>query len=137
MVWVCDTAETCGDSASLKWIKVRFRSPAGSYKSFDSPDFEVLALSTDQDGLALVKAFYQELGLRALRIYVEESGVPSLSLNVVGLPTTLLIDREGREIGRTVGSAEWDNPKLITVIRWYLDAPSAGALQSWSNRFFG
>jgi len=32
---------------------------------------------------------------------------------VIGLPTTLLIDREGREIGRLTGPAEWDSPEAI------------------------
>ena len=92
------------------------------------PGFEVLALSIDQEGAPLIKAFYQELGLKALRIYIEESGMPLQALNVVGLPATLLIDRGGREIGRTLGPAEWDSPEIVTVIRRYLDAASAGTL---------
>lgn len=92
------------------------------------PGFEVLALSIDQEGVPLVKAFYQEVGLKALRIYIEESGMSLLALNVVGLPATLLIDPRGREIGRTLGPAEWDSPGVITVIRRYLDAASAGTL---------
>ena len=38
-------------------------------------------------------------------------------LGAVGLPTTLLIARDGREIGRLVGPAEWDAPEMVAFIR--------------------
>ncbi|MFQ6021973.1 MAG: TlpA family protein disulfide reductase [Acidiferrobacterales bacterium] len=84
------------------------------------PDFEVIALSVDQEGVPAVKDFYQKHGIEALRIYVEESGKPPPALKILGLPTTLLIDRQGKEIGWTMGPAEWDTPKVETFIRWYL-----------------
>ena len=84
------------------------------------PDFEVIALSIDQEGAPVVKDFYQELGIKALRIYVEPSSRPPPELNVLGLPTTLLIDQQGREIGWKAGPAEWDSPEVEAFIRWYL-----------------
>jgi hypothetical protein len=36
---------------------------------------------------------------------------------VFGVPTTLLIDREGREIGRLIGPAEWDAPDIVEFVR--------------------
>src|SRR3546814_1814786 len=64
------------------------------------PDFVVVPLSIDREGLPAVKAFYEELGLKALGIYVDQSGRASGKLGAAGIPTTLLVDREGREIGR-------------------------------------
>jgi hypothetical protein len=37
-------------------------------------------------------------------------------LAVRGLPTTILIDAEGREVGRVVGPAEWDDPEAVAFI---------------------
>jgi len=37
-----------------------------------------------------------------------------------GLPTTLLIDREGNELGRLVGLAEWDTAEAIALVRYYI-----------------
>lgn len=88
------------------------------------PDFEVMALSIDQDGVAAVKEFYQEIGIKVLRIYVAPSATPPPALKVLGLPTTLLIDRQGKEIGWTMGPAEWDSPQVETFIRWYLETSS-------------
>ncbi len=85
-------------------------------------DFEVVALSIDQGGVPVVKDFYEELGLKALRIFVDPSVTAPVALNALGVPTTLLIDREGQEIGRYTGPAEWDSPEMVAVIRSYIDA---------------
>ena len=90
-------------------------------------DFEVIALSIDRQGLAVVKPFYEELGLKALRIYLDASGKATQTLGTVGVPTTLLIDQQGREIGRVLGPAEWDSPEVEAVIRRYLKRSSAAA----------
>ena len=83
------------------------------------PDFEVVALSIDQGGVPVVKDFYEELGLKALRIFVDPSMTAPVALNALGVPTTLLINREGREVGRYTGPAEWDSPQVEALIRWY------------------
>jgi len=80
-------------------------------------DFQVVALSIDRQGLAVVRKFYGEIGIKYLGMHVDSSGKAARELGAVGLPTTLLIDREGREISRLVGPAEWDAPDMIAFIR--------------------
>ncbi len=84
------------------------------------PDFQVLALSIDRDGFEAVAKFYTEIGVKHLAMYLDASGMAAPALGAVGLPTSLLIDRDGREIGRLVGPAEWDSPEMITFLRGYL-----------------
>lgn len=91
------------------------------------PDFEVVALSIDRGGAVAVKSFYEELDINALRVYVDPTTEASSNLNVIGLPTTLLIDAEGLEIGRKIGPAEWDSPEVVTAIRAYLRTPETTA----------
>ena len=90
------------------------------------PDFEVVALSIDRGGPLVVSTFYSEIGIRALRIYVDKSNDAQTALGVFGIPVTLLIDREGREIGRKIGPAEWDSLEVVTLIQGYLGAPVTG-----------
>jgi thiol-disulfide isomerase/thioredoxin len=90
------------------------------------PDFQVVPLSIDRAGLKVVRDFYDEVGLKHLGIYVDSSGKASRDLGAVGLPTTLLLDREGRELGRLVGPAEWDSPEVVAFIRGHL-APDAAS----------
>lgn len=80
-------------------------------------DFQVVALSIDRKGLNVVRPFYDEIGIKHLAVYVDRSGRALRELGAAGLPTTLLIDRAGREIGRLVGPAGWDAPGMIAFIR--------------------
>ena len=88
------------------------------------PDFQVLALSMDRGGFEAITKFYAEVGVKHLAMYLDSSTEAASTLGAVGLPTTLLIDRDGREIGRLVGPAEWDSSDMITFIRSYLPKQS-------------
>ncbi|MBI1964612.1 MAG: TlpA family protein disulfide reductase [Betaproteobacteria bacterium] len=84
------------------------------------PGFEVVALSIDSDGLPAVREFYLETGVSNLGIYVDKPMKATSTLGATGLPTTLLINAQGREIGRKLGPAEWDSPEVVATIRQYL-----------------
>src|SRR5262249_34528033 len=81
------------------------------------PDFEVVALSIDRGGMDAVRKFFADIGIRNLAMYLDSSGQALRTLSALGLPTTLLIDREGREIGRLIGPAEWDSPEMVEFVR--------------------
>jgi thiol-disulfide isomerase/thioredoxin len=87
-------------------------------------DFEVVALSVDRQGLRVVVDFYQELGLRQLGIYNDMSAEAPRKLKAPGIPTTLLLDRDGNELGRLLGPAEWDSPEMVSFLRGYVERPS-------------
>jgi len=89
------------------------------------PTFLVLPLSIDRKGASVIASFYRELGLISLGIYAEQSGKATAALAVAGIPTTLLIDRDGREVGRALGPVEWDSPDIIDTIRRLLNLPDA------------
>lgn len=80
-------------------------------------DFQVLALSIDQGGIQVVRDFYREIGIQHLELYIDENAEANRSLNAFGLPVTLLLDRQGREVGRKLGAAEWDSPEVIAYLR--------------------
>lgn len=93
-------------------------------------DALVVPLSIDSKGVPVVATFYQEIGIHALDIYVDSSGRTADTLATVGVPTTLLVDRDGREIGRKRGAAVWDSAEMVTLIRARLDVhPSADHAQ--------
>lgn len=82
-----------------------------------SKDFEVVALSVDRKGLEASSSFLIETGATALNVYNDKSAEAVDTLDAIGLPATLLIDRQGREIGRLLGPAEWDSPEAVTLIK--------------------
>jgi thiol-disulfide isomerase/thioredoxin len=88
-------------------------------------EFLVIPLSIDRDGVAAVKRFYQELGLQKLGIYIDPSGKGGRALAIPGVPTTLLVDRQGREVARKMGAAEWDAPEMVALIERTMHGQSA------------
>lgn len=86
-------------------------------QTLGGPDFQVLALSLDNGGAAVVRQFYDQIGIRALGIYVDPAMEATGRLRALGVPTTLLLDREGRERWRKTGPAEWDSPEIVEALR--------------------
>ena len=86
-------------------------------RKIGGPEFQVLALSMDGGGLDRIQAFYAQIGIKSLRIYLDRNSAATTSLGIIGLPTTLLIGAEGAEIQRWVGPAEWDSPEIVQLIQ--------------------
>jgi thiol-disulfide isomerase/thioredoxin len=87
----------------------------------------VLPLSIDREGAPAVEVFYRRLDLKGIGIYLDRSATAASMLGVPALPVTLLIDREGREVGRKLGPAEWDSPHIIALLREHLRLPAKAA----------
>lgn len=81
-----------------------------------SSGFEVVAISVDRKGAEASSAFLKETGADALKLYVQPEGTILNDLQAVGLPVTLLIDRQGREIGRLLGPADWASTEAKALI---------------------
>jgi thiol-disulfide isomerase/thioredoxin len=90
-----------------------------------SKDFEVVALSIDRGGQAVVKSFFDKTNVHVLAVYVDATAAAQDRLGIIGIPTTVLIDREGREVARHIGPAQWDRPEIVDIIRRYLPTPKA------------
>ncbi len=88
-----------------------------------SDKFEVVALSVDRKGLDASRKFLDETKVERLALYVDASTRATSELRVVGLPATLLLDAEGREIGRLLGPAEWDSEDAKRLIRSVVSDP--------------
>jgi thiol-disulfide isomerase/thioredoxin len=86
-------------------------------------DLSVIALSVDRQGAPIVGPFLAKLGVRSLDLYVDAPGESLKAFQPRGLPTTVVIGRDGRELGRLEGAASWDSPEAEALIRHYLDAP--------------
>jgi thiol-disulfide isomerase/thioredoxin len=76
----------------------------------------VLAVSEDRGGSKIVEPFIAKLGLKSVKTYLDPKSAVGHAFEVRGLPTSLLIDREGKVIGRVEGAAEWDSPKMLGVL---------------------
>jgi|TARA_B110000908_G_scaffold169530_1_gene226859 thiol-disulfide isomerase/thioredoxin len=85
----------------------------GLQQKLGGDQFQVIALSTDTGRFANVQRLYQELDLNEDGVFIDEIGSVGRKLGVFAMPTTLLIDPEGREIGRKPGPADWDSAQAV------------------------
>ena len=85
--------------------------------SFSAQTFAVIALSLDRGGLEDIDPFWEEAQISALEKYFSASMSVTQALGVRGIPTTLLIDKNGRELARLEGPADWGNPETIKYLR--------------------
>lgn len=82
-----------------------------------SDRFEVVAVSADKSGVPGAKAFLDKIKVSKLKVYADPTVRIHAGLKAIGMPASLLIDGEGREIGRLVGPAEWDSPEAKSLIK--------------------
>lgn len=89
-------------------------------QAVDPQRIEVVTVTTDlqRDG---IKAFLKQLGLNLAVLLDAEQDV-SRSFMVRGLPTTIIIGPDGKEVGRAVGPRAWDSPEAVALIRTLVGA---------------
>ena len=91
-------------------------------KDLGGQNFEVVAINIDTRDPAKPLAFLKDVGVTNLAYYFDDSAKVFQKLKLAGkafgMPTTLIIDRSGCEIGEMAGPAEWasaDGVKLISA----------------------
>jgi len=85
-------------------------------QQLESVGVVVLALSIDRGGPDVVREFYDEHEIEHLAVYVDPTMRAQSDLKAIGLPTTIIIDREGNDRGRIVGPAEWDDAEAADLV---------------------
>jgi thiol-disulfide isomerase/thioredoxin len=79
--------------------------------------FAVVPLSLDGPSRPKVAPFYKDRNLANLGIFFDKGRKVQQAVDVSVLPTSILIDAQGREIGRMVGEADWDKPEAIALMK--------------------
>ncbi|MBI5854289.1 MAG: TlpA family protein disulfide reductase [Nitrospirae bacterium] len=84
-------------------------------QALDPKQAAVVTVTTDlqPDG---IRAFLGNLGVKLAVLLDVEQDV-SRSFMVRGLPTTILIGKDGKEVGRAIGPRAWDSPEAVALIR--------------------
>jgi thiol-disulfide isomerase/thioredoxin len=106
-------ATWCGPCIREMPTLVRLRARLGD------EDFAVVALSEDRRGWPVIRPFLDKYDLKGLAVYHDPGGRAARALDVQGLPTTVVFDRAGRELGRLAGIAEWDAPEAVSLLRYF------------------
>jgi thiol-disulfide isomerase/thioredoxin len=79
-------------------------------------DFAILAVSEDRKGAEVAVPFLKKLGVENITPYFDTRMSLARGFRLVGMPTTYLIDKEGRIRGSLAGTAEWDSDEAVAMI---------------------
>lgn len=78
---------------------------------------QVLPLSSDRGGAPVVRRFFAAHDIQGLGVWLDPKGSAARAWGARGLPTTLIIDRQGREVARLEGPYGWANPAVLAELR--------------------
>ena len=84
---------------------------------FDTEDLKVIALATGRNEKPKVEKFLDSIGVRNLTVFYDPRLRVAAAMKVRGLPATVILDRDGREIARLTGDAEWDTESALHIFR--------------------
>jgi thiol-disulfide isomerase/thioredoxin len=76
----------------------------------------VLAVSEDRGGAKGVEPFIAKLGLKSVKVYIDPKSEAGHAFEVQGLPTSFVIDDDGKVRGKVEGAADWDSPKMAAIL---------------------
>ncbi len=83
-------------------------------------DFEVVAVNIDTRELQKPRAWLKEVGIERLAYYADPTSKVFIDLKQVGkawgMPTTILVDPAGCEIGNLAGPAEWASEDALKLV---------------------
>lgn len=88
-------------------------------QKFQEKGGQVLAISQDRGGLSKVRAYYARNEYKDLEIYLDTSGYLMDAFGARGLPTSVFIDAQGKEVGRIEGGFDWESSEAKELVEEY------------------
>jgi peroxiredoxin len=86
------------------------------YRAFPRREFEILAISTDAQGVAVTRPFQQEMGFTFPILHDAEYRV-GLIYGARSLPLTFMVDRQGVIRKKIFGARDWGSPEARELIQ--------------------
>ena len=89
--------------------------------SIGGENFQIAVISIDRGGYEVIEPFLERLGVTNLPSYLDRSNRLTIEVGAIGLPTTLLLDKDGQIVGRMVGPAAWDSEDAARLVAALID----------------
>ncbi|MBY6056240.1 TlpA disulfide reductase family protein [Leisingera daeponensis] len=99
-------------------------------QEFGGEDFQVLTIATGRNSPAGIQKFFDENGINSLPRHQDPKQALAREMAVIGLPITVLLDRDGNEVARLLGDAEWDSDSAKAIVQAMIGEPSGGSTAS-------
>ena len=89
-------------------------------KSKIDGNFDVIAISLDRDGVKKVNDFFNENKITNLEKFFDIKNSLAKEMNLLGVPTSFFVNKEGDLIGYYQGDMEWDNDVVLEFINYLI-----------------
>lgn len=89
-------------------------------------NFAVVTVATGRNPIASVKKFFMDANIKHLPILLDADYSFGRGIGVMGLPSTIVLDTEGREIARMIGDADWHSEDAVTLMKALLPEDGEG-----------
>jgi thiol-disulfide isomerase/thioredoxin len=93
-------------------------------REFGGDTFEVVTIATGRNSPTGIVKFFEEIGVDNLPRHQDPRQALAGEMGIFGLPITVLIDPEGREIARLRGDADWASDSAKAIISHLLNGAS-------------
>ena len=82
-------------------------------------NFIILPINVGKENKDKAKRFFKDLEIKNLKLYYDDSVKLANNFSLIGLPTTILINKKGEEFARIIGSIDFENKKFIKWLSEY------------------
>jgi thiol-disulfide isomerase/thioredoxin len=84
--------------------------------SRESERLQVMVISQDSQGHAAVDPWWSKQNFKLLQPYLDKKSDLGFAYSTGMVPTTVLYDKDGKEVWRVIGGMNWDGPRANTLL---------------------
>ena len=84
------------------------------------PEIKVYAINMEKPNKLRAGDFFKNIGITSLDIYFDPDFKLVKTFKMRGLPTSILIDKNGKEFGRVVGEIDFNSEEFIRLLKKYI-----------------
>ena len=89
------------------------------HKNKDLDNLKIFPINVGQENSEKTSIFFKDLKIENLKIYYDSSITLAKKLGLRGIPTTVLLNENGFEFARIVGSIDFNNREFIEWLKKY------------------
>jgi thiol-disulfide isomerase/thioredoxin len=87
--------------------------------SEDLRNLKIFVINISKESIEKIDSFFKELNIENLKPYFDAPTTLAKTFGLRGVPTSILIDKEGKEFARIIGSINFDDKKFIGWLKAY------------------
>jgi len=85
-------------------------------KAFEGKGLDVITIATGRNPQPAIDKFFAEIGAENLPKHLDPKQALARDMAVLGLPVTVVLNQDAREIARLTGDAHWDSPEAVAIL---------------------